>query len=143
MIYQQGQNLPSSLIPPSETTVQLTVDKRTHTITHNDASRLHIAWWSKTWPDADRKRAPFYLEADTFLWDLTKSRFYALSSPYPLYAFSDHFPLKWVRKCDKGPVSAFTLEQLSDLAWVRTYIPAPRTRSMTGSAATSFSVPAF
>jgi hypothetical protein len=52
---------------PSETTVQLTADKGTHTITHNDASRSHVAWWSKTWSEADRKRAPFYLEADTFL----------------------------------------------------------------------------
>ncbi len=111
---------------PTETTVQLTADNRTHTITHNDAIRFHIAWWSKTWSDADRKRAPFYLEADTFLWGLAKSRFYALSSPYPLYASSNHLPLKWVRTCDKGPVSAFTLEQLSDLAWVHTYIPGPQ-----------------
>jgi transposase InsO family protein len=63
------------------------------------------------------------LIADTFLWGLAKSRFYALSSPFPLYAYSDHLPLKWVRKCDKGPVSAFTLEQLSDLSWIHTYIP--------------------
>jgi hypothetical protein len=74
---------------PTETTVQLTQTNRSHTITHNDASRLHIAWWSKCWSDADRKRAPFYLEADTFLWGLAKSRFYALSSPFPLYAYSE------------------------------------------------------
>jgi hypothetical protein len=111
---------------PDSTTVLLTRTNQPHTITHNAHSRLHIAWWSKTWSDADRKRAPFYLEADTFLWCLAKSRFYALSSPYPLYASSDHLPLKWVRKCDKGPVSAFTLEQLSDIAWVHSYIPGPQ-----------------
>jgi hypothetical protein len=111
---------------PTETIVHLTLTDRPHTITHNDSSRLHIAWWLKCWSEADRKRAPFYyLEADTFLWGLAKSRFYALSSPYPLYAYSDHLPLKWVRKCDKGPVSAFTLEQLSDLSWIHTYIPGP------------------
>jgi hypothetical protein len=59
---------------PSETTVQLTANNNTHTITHNDASRLHIAWWSKTWSEADRKRAPFYLEADTFLWEPTPKK---------------------------------------------------------------------
>jgi hypothetical protein len=111
---------------PTETVVHLTLTNLTHTITHNDSSRLNIAWWSKCWSEADRKRAPFYLEADTFLWGLAKSRFYALSSPYPLYAYSDHLPLKWVRKCDKGPVSAFTLEQLSDLSWIHTYIPGPQ-----------------
>ncbi len=111
---------------PTDTTVPLTQTGLTHTITNNDASRLHIASWSKTWSDDDRKRAPFYLEADTFLWGLARSRFYALSSPYPLYAYSDHLPLKWVRKCDKGPVSAFTLEQLSDISWVHTYIPGPQ-----------------
>ncbi len=111
---------------PTETTVQLTQPNRPHTIIHNDASRLHIAWWSKCWSDADRKRAPFYLEADTFLWGLAKSRFYALSTVYPLYSYNDHLPLKWVRKCDKGPVSAFTFEQLSDLSWVHTYIPGPQ-----------------
>ncbi len=110
----------------SSTTVLLTDSNLPHTITHNDHSRLHIAWWSKTWSDADRKRAPFYLEADTFLWGLAKCRFYTLLSPYPLYAYSDHLPLKWVRKCDKGPVSAFTLEQLSDLAWIHSYIPGPQ-----------------
>ncbi len=31
-----------------------------------------------------------------------------------------------MRKCDNGPVSAFTLEQLSDLSWIHTYIPGPQ-----------------
>jgi hypothetical protein len=77
------------------------------------------------WSEADCKPTPFYLEADTFLWGLAKSRSYALSSPCSLYASSDHLPLKWVRKCDKGPVSALTLEQLSDMAWIHSYIPGP------------------
>jgi hypothetical protein len=38
---------------PTETTVHLTLSDRTHTITHNDASRLHIAWWSKCWSEAN------------------------------------------------------------------------------------------
>ncbi len=77
------------------------------------------------WSEADRKRTPFYLEADTLLLSLAKCRFWALSSPFPLYAFSDHLPLKWVRKCEKGPVSEFTIEQLSDLSWIHSYLPGP------------------
>jgi transposase InsO family protein len=110
---------------PDFTTVRLTDTDTTHTIPHNTDTRHNIAWFSKVWSDADRKRAPFYLEADTLLWGLAKCRFWALSSPFPLYASSDHLPLKWVRKCEKGPVSEFTIEQLSDLEWVHSYIPGP------------------
>ncbi len=59
------------------------------------------------------------------MWGLAKCRFWALSSPFPLYASSDHLPLKWVRKCEKCPVSEFTIEQLSDISWVHSYIPGP------------------
>ncbi len=110
---------------PTETTVRLTDTNTLHTIPHNTDTRINIAWFSKTWSEADRKRAPFYLEADTLLWGLAKCRFWALSSPFPLYASSDHLPLKWVRKCEKGPVSEFTIEQLSDIQWIHSYIPGP------------------
>ncbi len=42
-----------------------------------------------------------------------------------LYASSDHLPLKWIRKCEKGPVSKFTVEQLSDIQWIHSYVPGP------------------
>jgi hypothetical protein len=74
---------------------------------------------------------------------LAKSRFNALSSPFSLYAYSDHLPLKWVRKCDKGPVSAFTLEQLSDFSWVHTCIPGPQNTLYDGLSRYPFLAPAF
>jgi hypothetical protein len=107
---------------PTETELLLTDSHTTHLITHSAETRRNIAWFSKTWSDADRKRAPFYLEADALLWGLAKCRFWALSSPFPLYASSDHLPLKWIRTCEKGPVSEFTVEQLSDISWVHSYI---------------------
>jgi hypothetical protein len=110
---------------PLETTVRLTDTDTLHTIPHTKDTRLNIAWFSKTWSEADRKRAPFYLEANTLSWGLAKCRFWALSSPFPLYASSDHLPLKWIRKCEKGPVSEFTIEQLSDIQWVHFYVPGP------------------
>jgi transposase InsO family protein len=109
----------------THTIVRLTETNSLHTIPHTTDTRHNIAWFSKVWSEADRKRAPFYLEADTLLWGLAKCRFWALSSPFPLYAFSDHLPLKWVRKCEKGPVSEFTIEQLSDLSWIHSYLPGP------------------
>jgi hypothetical protein len=89
----------------SETTVLLHATNTTHTIPHNDHTRSVIAWFSKTWSDADRKRAPFFLEADALLRGLAKCRFWAMSSPFPLYPSSNHLPLKWVRQYEKGPVN--------------------------------------
>jgi hypothetical protein len=109
----------------SETTVLLTATNTAHTIPHTDHTRCVIAWFSKTWSDADRKRAPFYLEADALLWGLSKCRFWAMSSPFPLCASSDHLPMKWVRRCEKGPVSSFTIEPLADIQWVHSYIKGP------------------
>jgi hypothetical protein len=110
---------------PTTTIVRLADTNALHFIPHTPDTRHNIAWFSKVWSEADRKRAPFYLEAGTLLWGLTKCRFWALSLPFPLYAASDHLPLKWVRKCEKGPVSEFTIEQLSDISWVHSYITGP------------------
>ena len=89
---------------PNTTTVSL-ADFTAHIIPHNDATRKNICWFSRCWTEAERKRAPFYLEAHVLLWGLEKVRFWALSSPFPLYVTSDHLPLKWIRKCEKGFVS--------------------------------------
>ncbi len=51
----------------SHTIVRLTVSDTLHTIPHTVDTRHNIAWFSKVWSEADRKRAPFYLEADTLL----------------------------------------------------------------------------
>jgi hypothetical protein len=64
-----------------------------------------IAFFSKAWTEAQRLRPPFYLEADSLLWCTNEAKFYALSSPFPLYTYSDHMPLSWMKKSEKGPVS--------------------------------------
>jgi hypothetical protein len=51
-----------------------------------------IAHYSKAWTEALRLRSPFYLEADSLLWGTNEVKFYALSSPFPLYTYSDHLP---------------------------------------------------
>jgi hypothetical protein len=61
-----------------------------------------IAHFSKAWSDALRLRPPFYLEADSLLWATNERKFYALSSPFPLYTYSDHLPLAWMGKSEKG-----------------------------------------
>ena len=81
-----------------------------------------IAHFSKAWTDALRLRPPFYLEADALLWSTDQCKFYALSSPFPLYTYSDHLPLAWMGKSEKGPVSQFLVEHLSELDTVHQYI---------------------
>jgi hypothetical protein len=82
-----------------------------------------ISYYSKLWPDTMRGRPPFCLEADALLWGCEKARFYALSSPYPLYTFSDHAPLQWIQKSARGAVSSFIIESLSDLDTVHQCVP--------------------
>jgi hypothetical protein len=56
------------------------------------------------------------------LWCTLKSKYYALSSRFPLYTYSDHMPLKWMEKTEKGPISSFILEHLSEIDTVHQYI---------------------
>jgi hypothetical protein len=81
-----------------------------------------IAHLSKAWTDSQRLRPPYYLEADSLLWATDEVKFYALSSPFPLYTYSDHMPLSWMEKSEKGPVSQFLIEQLSELETEHQYI---------------------
>jgi hypothetical protein len=93
------------------------------------SSRIHspdnmavIQFLSKCWTDNEKHRPPFYLEIDALLWAMDKKKFYSLSSPFPLYTYSDHLPLQWMSKSTKGPVSQFIIENLSEIENVHQYI---------------------
>jgi hypothetical protein len=77
------------------------------TKTHAPDNMVVIQFLSKARNGASRNRPPFYLEADASLWGIEKCRFYALSSRFPFYTHSDHMPLQWMNKSQKGPVSQF------------------------------------
>ncbi len=88
-------------------------------------SYLHavILFLSKAFSETERIKPPFYLEGDSLLWGTHKCRYYALSSPYPLYTYSDHMPLNWMNKTEKGPISSFIIERLSEIETIHQYIP--------------------
>jgi hypothetical protein len=90
---------------------------------HSPDNMAIISFYSKCWPEALRGRPPFYLEADALLWGMEKARFYALSSPFTLCTCSDHAPLRWINKSDKGAVSSFVIEPLSDLDTTHQCVP--------------------
>jgi transposase InsO family protein len=89
---------------------------------HAPDNHAVIFFLSKAFDETQRLRPPFYLEGDSLLWCTLKCKFYALSSPFPLYTYSDHMPLKWMEKTEKGPISSFILEHLSEMETVHQYI---------------------
>jgi hypothetical protein len=89
---------------------------------HASENHAVIFFLSKAWDETQRLRPPFYLEGDSLLWCTKKSRYYALSSPFPLYTYSDHMPLKWMEKTEKGPISSFILENLAEVETIHQYI---------------------
>jgi hypothetical protein len=92
---------------------------------HSPDNMAIIQFLSKSWGESERNRPPFYLEADALLWAMNKTKFYSLSSPFPLYTYSDHLPLQWMNKSEKGPVSQFMIENLSELDVIHQYITGP------------------
>jgi hypothetical protein len=89
------------------------------------APEMHavIFFLSKSFSETKRVKPPFYLEGNALLWGTFKSKYYALSSPFPLYTYSDHMPLNWMNKTEKGPISSFIIERLSEIQTVHQYIP--------------------
>ncbi len=91
--------------------------------THAPENHAVIFFLSKAFDETQRLRSPFYLKGDSLLWCTLKCKFYALSSPFPLYTYSDHMPLhRWMEKTEKGPISSFIIEHLSEFNTVHQYI---------------------
>jgi hypothetical protein len=89
---------------------------------HAPENMAIIFFLSKAFNETQRLKPPFYLEGDALLWATNKSRYYALSSRFPLYTYSDHMPLNWMHKTEKGPISSFIIERLADIDTVHQYI---------------------
>jgi hypothetical protein len=94
-----------------------------YTKLHAPDNQSVIFFLLKTFSETERLKPPFYLEGDALLWSTFKCKYYALSSPYPLYTYSDHLPLSWMSKTEKGPISSFIIERLSEIETIHQYIP--------------------
>jgi hypothetical protein len=90
--------------------------------THAAENHAKIFFLSKAFDETQQLRPPFYLEGDFLLWCTLKTKYYALSSLFPLYTYSDHMPLKWMKKTEKGRISSFIVETLSEFDTVHQYI---------------------
>jgi hypothetical protein len=90
---------------------------------HAPENHAVIIFLSKSFTETERLKPPFYLEGDSLLWGTFKCKYYALSLPFPLYTYSDHMPLNWMVKTEKGSISSFIIERLSELHTAHQYIP--------------------
>jgi hypothetical protein len=89
---------------------------------HAPENHTVIFFVSKAFNETQRLKPPFYLEGDSLLWCTDKCRYYALCSKYPLYTYSDHMPLNWMHKTEKGPISSFIIECLAEIETIHQYI---------------------
>ncbi len=64
---------------------------------HAPENHAVIFFLSKAFTDTQRLKPPLYLEGDALLWCTHKCRYYAFSSRFPLYTYSDHMPLNWMQ----------------------------------------------
>ena len=111
---------------PFHTKVRFLSTDTTHDIPHSNMNRRQICNFSKCWANpAQASRAPYYLEADALFWGLGLTRFWSMSSPFPLYATTDHQPLRWCKQSQKGTVSARLIEDLADIDFIVSYVPGP------------------
>jgi hypothetical protein len=90
--------------------------------THAPERHAVIFFIFKAFNETQRVKHPFYLEGDALLWATDKSRYYALSSPYPPHTYSHHMPLNWMHKTEKGPISSFIIERLAEIDTVHQYV---------------------
>jgi hypothetical protein len=90
---------------------------------HAPDNHAVIFFLSKTFTETERLKPPFYLEGDALLWCTYKCKYYALSLPFPLYTYSDHLLLSCMSKIEKGTISSFIIERLSEIETVHQYIP--------------------
>ena len=84
--------------------------------------RKVIKYISKCFNEAMLKRPIFYREAYAMVYCLQQCRFYVECSSRAVIVQTDHMPLKWIRHCRKGPVSAWILEDLAGLDYEIRYI---------------------
>ena len=84
--------------------------------------RKVIKYMSKCFNEAMLKRPIFYREAYAMVYCLQQCRFYVECSSRAVIVQTDHMPLKWIRYCRKGPVSAWILEDLAGLDYEIRYI---------------------
>ncbi len=67
----------------------------------------------------DNHAVVFYLEGDALLWGTFKCKYFGVPA---LHVFGPP-PLSWMSKTEKGPISSFIIERLSEIETTHQYIP--------------------
>lgn len=72
---------------------------------------------ARCWQDTVR------LGADALITVIADARYYSKASPFPLMALTDQSPLRFVKSCAKGPVTAWRIEKLQEINYDVGYLP--------------------
>ena len=67
----------------------------------------------------------FYKEAWGVVFVISAARVYITNSPFTYTHGTDHAPLRWMKQCLKGPVSAWIAEKIGDLEFKLVYVKGP------------------
>ena len=90
-----------------------------------DGKRRIVAFYSASFDLSMQARPVYYKEARVIFWSLGKARYIISCSPIQTRVRSDHAPLRWIKNSLKGPVSAWRIDEASDLDYRVEYIKGP------------------
>ena len=86
-------------------------------------NRAVLKYGSKAWSNSMQGKPPYYAEADALITAAADAKYYATATPFPLKVKSDQAPLRYIKTCAKGPVTAWRIENLSDCDYEVEYYP--------------------
>jgi hypothetical protein len=90
-----------------------------------DGKKRIVAFYSASFDLSMQARPVYYKEARVIFWSLGKARYIISCSPIQTRVRSDHAPLRWIKNSLKGPVSAWRIDEASDLDYRVEYIKGP------------------
>ena len=86
-------------------------------------NRAVIKYGAKAWGNSMKDKPPYYTEADCLITAIADGQYYSDATPYPLRAKTDQAPLRYIKTCAKGPVTAWRIENISECEYEVYYNP--------------------
>jgi hypothetical protein len=108
----QFQDDKGEVVALSDEEIQLVGDERKRT----------LAFYSAAFDDAMKKKPIFYREAKAMIWAMTKAKEFIDKCAHELVVVTDHQPLKWIQQSERGQVTAWVLESVSETPFRVVYL---------------------
>ena len=112
----QFQNSDGEVVALSDEEIQVVGDERKRT----------LAFYSAAFDEAMKKKPVFYREARAMIWAMTKAKEFIDKCAHELVVVTDHQPLKWIQQSERGQVTAWLLESVSETPFRVVYLNGPK-----------------